>query len=45
MFVMIHTGAANGFESIILIMMVMITTTTTYDPYKWELFGYSYKAE
>lgn len=35
MFVMIHIGAANGFESIILIMMVMITTTTTtYDPYK-----------
>jgi hypothetical protein len=32
---MIHIGAANGFESIILIMMVMITTTTTtYDPYK-----------
>jgi len=30
---MIHTGAANGFESIILIMMIMITTTT-YDPYK-----------
>jgi len=34
MFVMIHTGAADGFESIILIMTIMITTTT-YDPYKW----------
>jgi hypothetical protein len=30
---MIYTGAANGFENIIL-MMIMITTTTTYDPYK-----------